>query len=110
MFIHTLEKNLEDFLKKNSSKKYVILDIPLLIENKLNKKSDILIYVKTQKKIILKRLKKRGNYNKKFLKILEDQQINKFKKIKLSNFIIDNSYNKKNIIKQVRKIKKYLND
>ena len=105
-----VRKNLEDFLKKNSSKKYVILDIPLLIENKLNKKSDILIYVKTQKKIIQKRLKKRGNYNKKFLKILENQQIDKFKKIKLSNFIIDNSYNKKNIIKQVRKIKKHLND
>ena len=34
-----VRKNLEDFLKKNSSKKYVILDIPLLIENKLNKKS-----------------------------------------------------------------------
>ena len=27
----------------------VVLDIPLLLENKLNKKNDILIFVKTQK-------------------------------------------------------------
>ncbi len=60
---------LKKFLKKNKSKKYVVLDIPLLVENRLNNKSDILIYIKTPRKIILKRLKKRGNYNKKILNI-----------------------------------------
>ena len=32
----------------------VILDIPLLIENKLNKKGDILVYVKSDKNTVLK--------------------------------------------------------
>jgi len=32
------------FLNKNKNKKFVVLDIPLLLENKLNKKSDILIF------------------------------------------------------------------
>ena len=35
------------FLKKNKKQKIVLLDIPLLIENKLNKKGDILIFIKS---------------------------------------------------------------
>ena len=47
------------FLKKNRKKKIVILDIPLLLENKINKKNDILIFVQSKKlDISLKRLKK----------------------------------------------------
>ena len=37
------------FIKKNKNKKF-ILDIPLLIENKINKKNDILIFVDAKKK------------------------------------------------------------
>ena len=88
----------------------MILDIPLLIENKLNNKSDILIYIKTPRNIILKRVKNRGNYNKKTLDILKKKQINMKKKIKLANFIIYNNLNKKNVLNQVNKIKKKIND
>jgi dephospho-CoA kinase len=101
-----VRKVLKKFLKKNKSKKYVILDIPLLVENKLHNKSDILIYVKSTKKIINKRLKKRKNFNKKLLTILKSQQLDLNKKIKLSHYIINNSSDKKNTLKQVIKIKK----
>ena len=37
--------------KKNINKKIVILDIPLLLENKINKKDDILIFSTIKKKI-----------------------------------------------------------
>ena len=50
--------NLKKFLKKNRKKKLIVLDIPLLIENKLYKKSDLLIGIKTSKKVIIKRSKK----------------------------------------------------
>ena len=53
------------FLKKNSHRKIVILDIPLLLENKINNKNFILIYVQSKKSEILKRLKKRKNFNQK---------------------------------------------
>ena len=53
----------------------MVLDIPLLLENKINKKKDILIYVESKKSEILNRLKKRKNFNKKLLK--------SFKKIQL---------------------------
>ena len=39
------------FLKKNKNKKIVILDIPLLLENKINNKKDILVFVALKKKI-----------------------------------------------------------
>ena len=56
-----IKKKLKLFLKKNKNKKYVILDIPLLLENKINKKNDILIFVQSKKSEVLKRLRKRKN-------------------------------------------------
>ena len=52
-----VRKKLNLFLKKNKNKKIVVLDIPLLLENKINKKSDVLVFVDSKKKIS-KRLKK----------------------------------------------------
>ncbi len=76
----------------------------------LDKKNDILIFIKTPNKTIVNRLKKRGNYNKKIINILKSQQIKKNKKIKLCNYVIDNSLIKNNILKQIKQIKKELND
>ena len=80
------------FLKKNKKQKIVLLDIPLLIENNLNKKGDILIFIKSKKSKILHRLKKRPNSNLEFLKNLQENQIMLSKKIKLANYIVHNNY------------------
>ncbi len=48
------------FLNINKNKKIVVLDIPLLLENKINSKRDILIFIDSKKSDILKRLKNRG--------------------------------------------------
>ena len=57
--VHTeVRKKMNFFLKKNKNKKFVVLDVPLLLENKLNKKGDILIFVDSKKSDILKKLKK----------------------------------------------------
>ena len=37
----------------------IVLDIPLLVENRLYKKKDVLILVKSDRNKIIKRLKKR---------------------------------------------------
>ena len=102
--------NLKKFLQINKKNKYVVLDIPLLIENRIHKKNDTIIYVKATKKIIVKRLKKRGNYNKKLITLLKSQQFSMRKKIGLSNFVIENMSSKKRVLEQVKKIKKILND
>ena len=101
-----VRKKMDIFLRKNKKKKFIILDIPLLLENKINKKNDILIFVQSKKSKILKRLKKRKNFNKKLF--------NKFKKIQLpldykkkkSQFIIKNDFTNKSIIKYVKNILK----
>ena len=92
------------FINKNKNKKLVILDIPLLLENKINHKGDILIFVQSNKLETLKRLKKRENYNIKL--------INKFKNIQLpldykknkSQFVIKNDFTKKTVSKYVKNI------
>ena len=98
--------NLIKFLKKNNKKKYVVLDIPLLIENRLNKTKDIIVFINTKKKTIEQRLRKRSNYNKKIINILNSLQLSKKKKINFSNFIIENNFGKNNLLNQIRKIKK----
>ena len=50
--------SMNNFLSKNKSKKIVVLDIPLLIENKINKKKDVLVFIDAKKKEINKKLKK----------------------------------------------------
>ena len=101
-----IRKKMNIFIKKNKSKKIIILDIPLLLENKINKKNDILIFIESKKTEILKRLTKRKNFN---LKI-----INRFKKIQLSldfkkkssQFIIKNKFTKKSVKKGIKLILK----
>jgi len=50
-----IRKKMNIFLKKNQNNKIVILDIPLLLENKINGKNDILIFVQSNKKDIVKK-------------------------------------------------------
>ena len=94
------------FLKKNKKQKIVLLDIPLLIENKLNKKGDILIFIKSKKSKILHRLKKRPNFNLEFLKNLQKNQIMLSKKIKLANYIVHNNYPASIMKKKINLLKK----
>ena len=103
-----VRSNMNIFIRKNKNKKFVILDIPLLMENKINKKSDILIFVDAKKKEINKRLKKRSNINLKIAKKFKRLQLPLEFKKKQSNFIIKNNFRnnfiKKNVKKMLKKI------
>lgn len=101
-----VRKKMNIFLRKNKKRKIVILDIPLLIENKLNKKGDILIFIKSKKYKILNRLRKRPNFNLKFLKNLKKNQTNLSKKIKLADYIVYNDYPANIMKKKISLLKK----
>ena len=104
--IHPLVRiKMNKFLKKNSKKKLVVLDIPLLVENKLYKKNYILLYIQADIKEIQSRLKKRKNFNKKIYNDLKMLQLPLSKKKKLENFIIFNDFKMKNLSKNVKIIK-----
>ena len=103
--IHTsVKKKLQNFLQINKTKKIVILDIPLLLENKINKKNDILVFVQSKKSIIDKKLKKRKGYNKKLLNKFKNIQLSLDYKKKKSQFIIKNDFTKKTVEKYVKDI------
>ena len=97
---------LKAFLKKNNNKKIIILDIPLLLENKLNSKKDILIFVQSKKTEILKRLKKRKNFNYELIKKFRNIQLPLDIKKKKSDFIIKNDFTNKTIKRNINKILK----
>tara|TARA_Y100000816_G_scaffold286762_1_gene268408 strand:+ start:5752 stop:6321 length:570 start_codon:yes stop_codon:yes gene_type:complete len=92
------------FLNKNKNKKIVILDIPLLLENKLNQKKDILVFIQTKKKDVLKRLKKRKNLNFKLIKKFRKIQLSLDYKKKKSHFIINNDFTYRTVKKCVKNI------
>ena len=92
-----VRKKLKFFLKKNKHKKIVILDIPLLLENKINEKKDILVFVDTTRSKIEKKLKKRANFNLKLYKMFKKIQFSTVYKKKKSNFIIKNNFTKKSV-------------
>ena len=101
-----VRKQMKLFLKKNKNKKIVILDIPLLLENKINKKKDILIFVDSKKRDIEKKLIKRKNFNLRLLKKFKTIQFSSKYKKRKSNFIIKNNFTKKNIKKDINNILK----
>ena len=97
---------MKKFIKKNKNKKFVILDVPLLIENKINKKKDILIFVDANKKEINKRLKKRENINIKIFRKFKKLQLPiEFKK-KKSSYVIKNNFRNYSAKKDVKTIMK----
>ena len=92
---------MKNFIKKNKQKKFVILDIPLFLENKINKKTDIIIFIDAKKKDINKKLKKRHNINPRMIRKLRKIQLPVELKKKKSDYIIKNNfrnnYTKKNV-------------
>ena len=99
-----IRKKLNKFLKKYKNKKIVILDIPLLLENKINKKKDILVFVQSDQSEILKRLKKRKNFNLKIFQKFKDIQLSSNYKKKKSHVIIKNDFKKKSVKNGIKKV------
>ena len=102
--IHPIvRKKLTFFLTKSKKNKLVVLDVPLLVENKMFNFVDIFILVKTGSSSFLQRIKKRKNLDKQFLNILKKQQTSEKIKESYADFIIYNS--SKNKVKlQVKNI------
>ena len=106
-----IRKKLNSFLKKNKKKKIVVLDIPLYLENKMYKRDDVIIFIKTSKKDVNKKLKKRKNFNQKLINILRKSQFTLKQKRNKSNYVLVNNYNSAIMKRKVKILKtKILND
>ena len=106
-----IRKEMKNFIKRNKKKKIVLLDVPLLIENKLNKKNYILIFVDAKRSDINLKLKKRLNYNRKLVSRFRKLQAPLSVKKKMSNYVIKNNFKLLTLKKRVKLIKnKILNE
>ena len=85
------------------------MDIPLFLENRLNEKKDIIIFVESDKKKITQKLKRRKNINLKLIKILKKNQLPPRLKKKKSTYIIKNNFVRNTAKKNVRLIMKEIN-
>jgi len=103
---YEVKKKMKLFLRKNKNKEIIILDIPLLLENKINNKKDILVFVDSKNSDINKRIKKRDNFNLNLLKKFEKIQLPIDYKKKKSQFIIKNNFTYKSVKKSIKNILK----
>ncbi len=99
-----IKKKMKIFLKKNKNKKIVILDIPLLLENKINNKKDILVFVESSRRDIKKRLIKRPNFNDELFKKFKKIQFTPLYKKRKAQFIINNKFTKRSVKKGIKNI------
>ena len=99
-----VRKDLQKFIKKHNKKKVIVLDIPLLLENKLSKKKDIIIFVQSPNKEVLKRLKKRKNFNNLVFQQLKKIQLPLDIKKRNSHYVIKNNFKKDFVRKNIKDI------
>ena len=99
-----VQSRMNNFIKKNKNKNIIVLDIPLLMENKINKKNDILIFIYAKKKEINKILKKKLNFNPKILKKFKELQLPVEFKKRQSSFVIKNNFKDNSIKENVKQV------
>ena len=102
--IHPLvRKEIIKFTRKNKRKKYLIFEIPLLIESKLMKNYHKIIFVNSRVDLRLKRYLNRGN-NKKIFNLLNKRQLTPAKKFKFCDYVINNNGSLKLLKKNIKNI------
>ena len=105
--IHPIvRKKMKNFFKVNKKKKFVVLDVPLFLENKLNTKKDIIIFIHADKKKINQKLNKRKNINLKLINILRKNQLSSRLKKKKATYILKNNFVRNTAKKNVKLILK----
>jgi len=106
VILHPLvRQEMRIFIKRKKNKKISIFEIPLLIESKLTRYFDFVVFVGAKKNIRLRRYVAKGG-NKKIFTILEKRQKKPSKKIKISDHVIYNNKSIKSLKKNIKKVLK----
>jgi len=104
LLIHPLvRKEMRIFMRKKKNAKIGIFEIPLLIESKLMRYFDTIIFVNAKKNIRLRRY----NGSREIFTTLDKRQIIPSKKIKISDHVI---YNNNNLFKLKNDVKNLINN
>ena len=105
--IHPLiRREMHNFIKKNSHKRYVFFEIPLLVESKLMKIFDLIFFIKAKKSIRLRRFRASGG-DKKLFEILNKKQFTDKKKSEQCHHVVVNEKTLKFLKKRLLDIFRY---
>ena len=96
----------DEFLSTHKKFGEIVDEFLGFIENKLNQKSDIIVFVQSKKSEIIKRLKKRDNFNLNLYNQFKKMQLPLSYKKKKANHIVKNNFNNKLVKISVKKILK----
>ena len=89
---------MKNFTSQNRNKKLLFYEIPLLIESKLTKHFNVIVFIKAKKQLRLKRFQSK-NGDKKLFNLLNNKQMNDEKKIRFCDHVVVNEKNL-NILKR----------
>ena len=97
--IHPLvRKKMKNFTLQNKNKKLLFYEIPLLVESKLMKHFNVVVFIKAKKQLRFTRFQSK-NGGKKLFNLLNNKQMNDVKKIKFCDHVVVNEKNL-NILKK----------
>ncbi len=100
--IHPLvRKKMTNFARKNINKKFIFFEVPLLIESRLMKHFDLILFIKAKRSLRLKRFKQKGG-DKILFNTLNKKQLSDKKKAYYCDHVVVNEKNisilKKNLL------------
>ena len=86
--IHPSVRKMRSFTLQNKNKK-LFYEIPLLVESKLMKHFNVIIFIKAKKQVRLKRFQSKSG-DKKLFNLLNNKQMSDQKKIKYCDYVVVN--------------------
>ena len=84
-----VRSHMKKFTNKYKNKKLLFYEIPLLVESKLMKHFNVIIFVKAKKQVRLKRFQSKSG-DKKLFNLLNNNQMSDQKKIKYCDYVVVN--------------------
>ena len=95
-------------INRNRNRNIIVFEIPLLFEKKLQNDFDLVILLKCQKYLQIKRVLKRENMNREKFENINKKFLPERKKISLSDYVINSGIGKNYTMSKIKEIiKKY---
>ena len=91
-------------INRNRKRNIIVFEVPLLFEKKLQNNFDLVILLKCQKYLQIKRVLKRANMNREKLESINKKFMSERKKITLSDYVINSGIGKNYTMTKIKEI------
>ena len=91
-------------INRNRNRNIIIFEVPLLFEKNLQNNFDLVILLRCQKYLQIKRVLKRVNMNREKFENINNKFISERKKITLSDYVINSGIGKNHTITKIKEI------